>query len=119
MSDPTPTVLLLSDDLMFLSRVREALRPLGWPLRQAAADFDTAFALRPNVVLVNLSARRFDPLDAVVRAKGAGLSVIAFAGHVEVQKHADARAAGADLVAANSSVALHLPALLRQVGLPA
>lgn len=109
-------VLLLSDDLLLPSRVKEALRPLGWPLTVTATGIDAALSQSPDLVIVNLAARRFDPLAAVRAAKAAGRKVLAFAGHVEAEKHAAARDAGADLVAANSSVALHFPALLRQLG---
>ena len=109
-------VLLLSDDLLLPSRVKEALRPLAWSLTVASSGIETALAAAPDLVIVNLAARRFDPLDAVRAAKAAGRKTLAFAGHVEAEKHAAARDAGADLVAANSSIALHLPALLKQLG---
>ena len=33
-----PTVLLAADDLMFPSRIREAVRPLGYALSVAASE---------------------------------------------------------------------------------
>jgi CheY-like chemotaxis protein len=123
MSFETPRLLLVADDLMFPSRVREALKPLGGTVKvvstaeaaQEAALADPA----PDAVLVNLTARRYDAL-AVIGALKADertrlLPLLAFAGHVEAEKHEAARAAGADLVAANSSVALHLPKLLERL----
>lgn len=104
---------------MFPSRVREGLRPLGRPLTVVATEAALASALAapPAAVLVNLTARRYDPLAVIrrVKADAPGIPVLAFAGHVEKDKHAAAREAGADLVAANSSVALHLPALLNRL----
>ena len=109
-------LLLLSDDLLMPSRIREGLRPLGLTLT-TAATLDTALPFLNDgnfvAVFVNLTARRYDPLAAIQALKRATtLPVLAFAGHVETEKHAAARAAGADLVVANSSVALHLAQLL-------
>jgi CheY-like chemotaxis protein len=114
--------LLVADDLMFPSRVREGAKPLGYAVRVAgteAAALTMAREADPAAVLVNLTARRYDPF-AVIRAlkadpDAARLPLLAFAGHVEREKHRAAREAGADLVAANSSVSLHLSALLARL----
>lgn len=126
-----PLVLLVADDLLFPSRIREAIKPLGYGLRVAATEAAARAALvaadsangaapppvPPCAVLVNLNARRLDPV-ALIRAfkapggPAANVPLLAFAGHVETEKHDAARAAGADLVAANSSVSLHLDKLL-------
>lgn len=118
-----PLLVLVSDDLMFPSRVREALKPLGYNLRVAATEAALREAVSGNIsplaVFVNLTARRYDPLEIITSLKESpatrGLPVLAFAGHVEKDKHAAARAAGADMVAANSSVSLHLPILLSRL----
>jgi CheY-like chemotaxis protein len=116
-------LLLVADDLITPSRVREGARPLGYEVSVAAtatAAREAALVTPPLVaILVNLSARRYDP-PAVIRDLKAmeetrQIPVLGFAGHVEREKHEAARAAGADLVAANSSVALHLPALLSRL----
>lgn len=121
---PSKTLLLVSDDLMFPSRVREGVRPLGYAVRVAATETAALEAARrqgpaPDAILVNLTARRYDP-PALIRALKAdeetrGIPLLAFAGHVEKDKHEAARVAGADLVAANSSVSLHLAALLSRL----
>jgi len=123
---PTGTLLVLlvvSDDLMLPSRIREAAKPLGYDVQTAATETEAWEAVRrvpaPHAVLIGLTARRFDPL-AFIRALKAdsqtqSLFVLAFAGHVETEKHQAAREAGADLVVANSSVALHLPQLLARL----
>ena len=118
-SPAKPTVLLAADDLMFPSRIREAMRPLGYPLSVAATEEAVREKIvtdSPAVILVNLNTRRVDPI-ALIRALKADpatseVPVLAFAGHVETAKHDAARAAGADMVAANSSVSMHLPKLL-------
>ena len=117
-----PAVLLAADDLMFPSRIREALRPTVYRLRvaaSAAAVREQAGAEPPAAILVNMSARRFDPGSLIRDLKSdpvtSGVPVLAFAGHVETAKHDAARVAGADMVAANSSVSLHLPKLLARL----
>lgn len=107
---------------MFPSRIREAIRPLGYALEVAAGEAaarDAARARPPQAILVNLNARRSDPIG-IIRALKADpatepIPLLAFAGHVEKAKHEAARAAGADMVAANSSVSRHLPALLTRL----
>lgn len=114
-----PVLLLISDDLIFPSRIREGVKPLGYEVRVVAAENALAGALTetsPAAVLVNLTARRYDPLRIISFLKSDPVSrtlpLLAFAGHVEKEKHEAARGAGADMVAANSSVSLHLAALL-------
>ena len=114
-----PLLLLIADDLLFPSRIREAIKPLGWELRVAATEAAAraVFAsAAPRAVLVNLNARRLDPVVLIRAFKAdpatACVPLLAFAGHVETAKHDAAREAGADLVAANSSVSLHLGKLL-------
>ena len=121
MSDTAPVILLVSDDMIFPSRVKEALRPLDFALRVAATENAALDAMKalpaPVAVLVNLTARRYEG-TSVVRALKAlpdAPPVLAFAGHVEKEKHQAAREAGADMVAANSSVSLHLAALLSRL----
>jgi len=123
---PDPTVaprrhlLLVADDLILPSRVREGARPLGLDVRVVATGAAAQEAARatsaPAAILVNLTARRYDPSAVIAALKAdpvtSTIPILAFAGHVEKEKHAAARAAGADLVAANSSVSLHLPTLL-------
>ncbi len=121
----SPYLVLIADDLMMPSRIREGCRPLGYEVRVAATS-DAAFALLaeseatpPVAVLVNLTARRYDP-NPLIRAiksdtRFFAVPLLAFAGHVEKGKHDAARVAGADMVAANSSVSLHLPILLSRL----
>ena len=119
---PDQPILLLADDgLMFPSRIGEAARPLGYALRVAASaeKVRAATSEAPVAILVNLNARRFDP-NALIRdlkadAATRDLPLLAFAGHVERDRHAAARAAGADMTAANSSISLHLPKLLTRL----
>ena len=117
-SEARRSLLLVTDDLMFPSRLREALRVLPYDLRVAATEAaaQAAAAAGPSAILVNLSARRIDALALISAFKAdeatRAIPLLAFAGHVETAKHDAARSAGADMVAANSSVSLHLDRLL-------
>lgn len=119
---PDPHLILVTDDLLFPSRIGEAARPLGWRVVTVSGTPEGVVARvrsldpAPFVVLVNLNARRIDA-DAVIRAlksdpATAAFPLVAFAGHVETAKHDAARAAGADAVLANSSVSMHLGKVL-------
>src|SRR5205809_634387 len=66
-------ILLVADDLMTPSRVREGARPLGFEVRVAAtgaAAREAAIALpAPVAILVNLTARRYDPVAVITSLK--------------------------------------------------
>jgi CheY-like chemotaxis protein len=117
-----PDLLLVADDLMVPSRVKEGAKPLGYAVRVApteTAALHSAVDSPPVAILVNLTARRYDPLSVIAALKRddrtRSIPLLAFAGHVEREKHEAAREAGADMVAANSSVSLHLGALLNRL----
>lgn len=126
MNDPTmketqPLVLLVCDDLMMGSRVKEGVKVAGYGFASASTEAAVQSAVTseqpPVAVLIALTVRRLDPyaLIRTLKADHPALPVLAFAGHVEREKHALAREVGADLVTANSSVAMHLPALLSRL----
>jgi CheY-like chemotaxis protein len=119
----TARLLLVADDLIFPSRVREGVRPQGFVVQVAATGERALDAARttpyPVAILVNLTSRRYDALDVISRLKADSqtrtIPLLAFAGHTEIERHQAARRAGADRTAANSSVALHLPQLLQRL----
>lgn len=107
---------------MFPSRVQEGVKPLGYTVRVAPTEstaLQSATDSPPAAILVNLTARRYDPLAVIAALKAdektRAIPLLAFAGHVEREKHQAAREAGADMVAANSSVSLHLGTLLKRL----
>ena len=111
------TLLLIADDLLMPSRIREGIKPLGYTL-ELATSLESAVARAPQcqAILINLTARRYDPL-AIIRALKAQFSIpiLAFVGHVEREKQEAARTAGVDFVVANSSVSLHLETVLTRL----
>ena len=106
-----PRVIALIDDLMFLSRVREAARGLDLEikaLRQAPSED----ARDARLVLVDLD-RFGDPelLSRVLSVSGER-PVVGFLSHVHADRARQAREAGCTRVLARSAFVQELPALL-------
>ena len=114
------TIAIIVADLMFQSRIREAVAALGHEplLADDAATLDVALAAQPAVAVIDLHIADLDAPDAVARSKAAGARVLAFGRHTEPQTLRAARSAGADTVVARSQLVDELPhlieALLRQ-----
>jgi CheY-like chemotaxis protein len=109
------TGLLLSDDLIFTSRVLAEARALGLtvtPVRSVAALVDQAQRQSPHGILLDLAFPGLD-LDRLLdelRAPGAPLPrLIAYGPHVEAAMLRAARAAGCDPVLPRSKFVEALP----------
>jgi CheY-like chemotaxis protein len=111
-------VLALVDDLLFLSRVREAARATGVEVRSVRGAADTVAGVREGarLVVVDADSTRLPWRDAVAAVRGIepnpGARVVAFVSHVHADHAAAARAAGCDRVLARSAFVLELPALM-------
>jgi len=112
-------ILAALDDLLFTSRIRAAAKGLGAQVRFAkttAEAVDVARSARPRLVLLDLNARRLDPLVALTEIKSdpelAGLRVVGFVSHVQADTIAAAKAAGIDEVMSRSAFVSRLPHLL-------
>jgi len=119
------TIVALVDDLMFLSRIREAAAPLGAvvkAVRNAAALLEACRAA-PALVLADLDSERLKADEAIraLRAEpaSASLTVIGFYSHVHGERAQRAAAAGASQVMARSAFARELPALIAGAARPA
>ena len=119
-----PTVIALVEDLLFLSRIREAARGAGVdvrPVRTTAALLEAARA-GAALVLVDADSERLRGSEAIAAlraAPGAGeLPVIAFFSHVHAERAEAARAAGASRVLARSAFVQELPGLLASAASP-
>ncbi len=91
-------VLALTDDIFFQAKLLETAKQLGVELRACATPDALAAeiaAAAPKLVVVDLNARA-NPLEAVerVRASHAGIPLIGFLSHVQVELAERARAAG-------------------------
>jgi hypothetical protein len=103
----TGAVVVVADDLMWSSRIGEAVRRAGaQPVVLGTGD-ELAVALeaqevgdRPSIsgAVVDMAARRVDPADAIERIHAARLPVIAVAQHDDQVTRRRALAAGAGRV---------------------
>lgn len=100
---PGQTVLVLADDLIWATRLVGQLRTLGAvPLRVGSSDAFAAALLGGPArhAVVDLTARAYDGVAEVARARAAGLRVLAVGQHDDRALRAAARAAGAERVLA-------------------
>ena len=93
-----PTGLLLSDDLLFISRITGTARSLGLelkPARAAAELLSQARSQTPACVLVDLQNPGLDIAAAVRNLKGTGNPyIVGYGSHVDTATLKAARAAG-------------------------
>src|SRR5262245_16363927 len=111
------TGLLLSDDLIFTSRVTGTGRDLGFPFR-AAKTADAVLALAgetvPACVIVDLSNPGLNITEFVAALKQLTPppTVVAYGSHVDTATLKAARAAGCDQVMPRSQFVEELPVKL-------
>jgi len=103
----TTTVAVVADDLMWSSRLAEAVRRAGGTPVVLTTDTELAVALEAQDVgetpslsgaIVDMAARRTDPVRAIERVAAARLPVIAVAQHDDQVTRRRATAAGASRV---------------------
>ncbi len=113
-----PHVIALVDDLMFLSRIREAARATGDEVLSARSATDAVAAARGGgrLVLVDADSSRlpWEEALAALRAEPTlgTLPVIAFFSHVHAERAEAALAAGASRVLSRGAFVRELPGLL-------
>ncbi len=108
-------VVLLDTDLFFVVKVRTMLQHAGYDVRTARSSADFARRLTddtPVLALVNTATAGVDWRAAIGAARSAGIPVIAFGSHVDLETQQAARAAGATRVIANSRLASDLPGIV-------
>jgi hypothetical protein len=96
---PTPRVLVLADDLIWSTRLVAHLRAAG----ADPIPVQTLAALQAQLgdavaVIVDLTAQRYDPIEAITEASGAGRRVLAVGQHDDLALRKRALAAGAERV---------------------
>ncbi len=116
MSEPVesaPPGLLLSDDLIFASRIAGTARAAGLEVRQVrAADAlpELARQLQARCVIVDLAFPGLD-LPALMQRLGSTARVVAYGPHVDADSLKAARAAGCAVVLPRSKFVEELPQL--------
>lgn len=109
--------LLLDTDLFFSVKVTTMLKHIGMAtttVRQTQEWSRWLETERFDVALVNTGARGVEWRQAIELAHTAGLPIIAYASHIDLETQAEARAAGATRVIANSKMASDLPTIIEQ-----
>jgi CheY-like chemotaxis protein len=112
------TLVALVDDLMFLSRIREAAKGRGLEVRSARSAADAMAGARAGarLVIMDLDSPRLPVSDTLAALRGEpslrGLPVVGFFSHVEAQRGRDAAAAGCTTVLPRSAFVQKLDALL-------
>ena len=107
--------LLLDTDLFFTVKVRDTLKHVGYETHSVRRLSDFARDLTdaaPVIALVNTAARGIDWQAGIAAAQAAGVPVIAFGSHVDLETQEKARQAGATSVIANSKLATDLPGVV-------
>ena len=116
-------VIALVDDLMFLSRIREAARAAGLDVGVArdARSLTDSVRAGARLVLVDADSTRLPWADAVrsLRAASpAAVPVVAFVSHVNADRAEAARGAGCTRVVARGAFVQELPHLLAAAAAP-
>ncbi|HEX9036336.1 MAG TPA: hypothetical protein VF808_05035 [Ktedonobacterales bacterium] len=105
---PAPLAILLENDVFFAVKIVDTLNRDGYNV-QVARSLQVFRDLLPGgafrVALVNLAARGIDWQAGIAAARDAGIPVIAYGPHVDLDGQTAARAAGATRVIANSRIA--------------
>lgn len=114
-----PYVVVLEDDLLFLSRIQEAAKATPAEIRVVRSGQALLEACRsavPVLVLADLDSPRLAAASAVRALKDdpalASIPVVGFLSHVHADRARDAREAGCDRVIARSAFVQELPHLL-------
>jgi DNA-binding response OmpR family regulator len=100
-------VVVLADDLMWSTRLAEAVRRAGGTAVHLRSDAELTVALEAEEVgdratlsgaIVDMAARRFEPVTAIARIREARLPVLAVAQHDDQVTRKRALGAGASRV---------------------
>jgi CheY-like chemotaxis protein len=117
-----PRILVVVDDLFFLTKIQTTLQHLGLAAQvmtqRAALQEYIRTAVPPALVIVDLTLRTDDAVAVIrtIRATegGAPVPILAFGSHVAVDTRQQALQAGVNRVVAKSELSNHLPDLIQQ-----
>jgi DNA-binding NarL/FixJ family response regulator len=112
-------IVAFVDDLMLLSRVREAAKALDVEVRgmRRVADLLEACRHAPTVVLIDLDSARLASTEALTALRDdpdlARIPIVGFFSHVHPDRARNARELGCSRVMPRSAFVQELPSLLR------
>lgn len=111
--------MAIVDDLFFVAKVRGTAEQLGVSLvlpRSSEAAVASAVADQPALVICDLNSQRINPFELAQALKGnertAGLRLLGFFSHVQVDLQRQAVAAGFDQIMPRSAFASQLVRIL-------
>lgn len=113
-------IVALVDDLMFLSRIREAARGRALEVKPARTAADAVAGVRAGarMVIMDLDSPRLPTAATLAELRAdpslAALPVVGFFSHVEAQRGRDALQAGCTTVLPRSAFVQKLDALLAE-----
>jgi CheY-like chemotaxis protein len=119
-----PCVIALVDDLMFLSRIREAARGSGVEVLAVRSVAELLEALRTpaRLVILDLDSPRLPGLEAVQALRQdpalASVPVVGFLSHVEADRARRSREAGCTRVMARGAFVREIAGLLGAAAAP-
>lgn len=115
-------VVAFVDDLMFVSRIREAAKGAGVEVSTArqVAQVLAACDEGARLVIMDLDSPRLDSAGALLalQARAVPVPVVGFFSHVDVEKARRAQAAGCQTVLPRSVFVQKLPSLLAPAAAP-
>ena len=114
-----PAIVAFMDDLLFLSRIREAAKAMDVEVRTARrVDQLLAAAAGTRLVFVDLDSARLPTAEALAALRAdpalAEVPVVGFFSHVHPERAREAEAAGITRVWPRSAFVQELPGLLQQ-----
>jgi DNA-binding response OmpR family regulator len=115
----TTHILALEKDLFFSVKMRDTLRHHDMEVKTVRTvsafeqNLGTIGEERPALAIVNIATTGVDWENAIRQARIAGLQVLAFGSHMDLEARAKALEAGAKRVVANSKFTSDMPGLVR------
>ncbi|MGH2507443.1 MAG: hypothetical protein ACRDHZ_08590 [Ktedonobacteraceae bacterium] len=114
-------ILALEKDLFFAVKMRDTLRHYQIEVQTARTLAAFAQGLAPRsepkvaLVIVNTAIQGVDWVEAIRQAHASGYPVLAFGSHMDLDARAQALAAGAQRVVANSKFTSDMPGLVQRM----
>lgn len=112
-------VVLIVDDLLFLPKLENTLRGLGYNPITATDDTRLTRALfkSPVLVIIDLFSQRFDWVNLIgliKKSKAGPVPILGFGPHVDLSLREQALTAGCDVFVGRGAVATNLPHLVEK-----
>jgi hypothetical protein len=117
----TTYILALEKDLFFSVKMRDTLRYYDMEVKtvRTLPAFEQGLTKpdgeKPALVIVNTATTGVDWEAAIRMARTAGLKVLAFGSHMDLEARAKALQAGAQRVVANSKLTNDMPGLVKRM----